>query len=379
MSANFTVANSPCFLDGTAGNAGAVGSGGYTIAILFRPAAGNNGASMVQGRASGSAVRTLLEDSLHLFGENDFSSGDAVTLVQGNWYVAAQTKAPGSNTYRHHLWQYNSSGAGTMIHAVSSGSANHGDGATLDTIRIGGGPTVSNCEVAVVGLWDTNLADGSLDLLKSSQLLAWANLSPDELVTFEDWNGTTGWSTRIGTSALTAESGTVTVGADPPDFSFDLASTVDLTPATFSFSAVTTTPVPGAVTVNLTPAGMTFSAPTVTPVAGSVVTLTPAGFVFSASAVTPLSASVVNLTSATMAFGAVPVSAVPGLVSVNLTSAMINFMGGSVTPFSADTGDDISVCLGTPELAWTLGTAELAWMVDTPELAWTLASVEVDC
>jgi hypothetical protein len=197
--------------------------------------------------------------------------------------VAAQTKATGAAMFNHHLWLYDPSGAGVMAHGVSSGSANQPDGAALNQLRIGNGPVVSNGEVAVVALWDSVLTPVQLDTLKSGSLLAWAALAPKELITFENWNGATGWSTRLGSSAQTAINGTVGVGANPPSFNFNLTASVDLNPASFAFSGVPVTAVPGVITVNLVAGVFQFSGVPVAPVPGAVsVVLTPAGFVFSA-------------------------------------------------------------------------------------------------
>jgi hypothetical protein len=111
-----------------------------------------------------------------------------------------------------------------MIHGVSSGSGTHGDGSALDTIRIGHAGNRGNGPFSVVGLWTSELSDGNLDTLKSNQISAWAALSPAELITFENWNGTTGWNTQIGTSSLSSITGTVSVGADAPSFNFTMSS-----------------------------------------------------------------------------------------------------------------------------------------------------------
>lgn len=220
--------------------------------------------STVNGRAAGVTVRALFESGLHLFGPNDFSTGDATTLVQGNWYVAAQSKVGGANPYNHHLWLYDPSGAGIMAHGVSTGSANQGDGAALDQLRIGSALVGSNQDIAVVALWDSALSNVQLNTLRSGALSAWAALAPKELITYENWNGATGWSTRIGTSAQTAINGIVGAGANPPSFDFALGANVDLTPASFTFSAVPVDAQPIS-NVTLTPASFTFSAPPVTP------------------------------------------------------------------------------------------------------------------
>jgi len=278
----------------------------------------------VSGRAGGALVRDLFEASLHLFGDADFSSGDATTLAQGNWYVAAQSKAAGANTYRHHLWLYDPSGAGVMAHGVSTGSGTHGDGAALDTIRVGNGSVNSNGLVAVVGIWTSVLTDGQLDTLKSANLTAWSALAPQELITFENWNGTTGWSTRIGTSTFSAESGNVTVGANPPSFSFNLAASVDLTPVAMTLSPVAVSPVPGVVSVGLTPASMTM-----TPVA---------------------------------------VSAVPGPVSINLAPATMIMSPGSVT--GPTPGPGPGLCASGPVIWWAADQPSASWEGAPPFISW---------
>lgn len=260
MSANFNPA-ADAWLTGTAGAAGPVGTGAYTIATLYRSAGPNNG--LTQLRAAGAEVRALLQDTFHLFGSLDFSTGDAVT-TSATWWVGAQTKPAGAALYRHHAWLYDSTGAGAMTHAVSTGSANHGDGAAIDELRIGWATNRGNGDIAVMAYWSSELSDAQLNTLRSGSLLAWAALAPQELITFENWNGATGWSTRLGSSALSSITGTVGVGVNPPSFDFNLAASVDLTPATFTFSAVPVTAIPVAV-VNLIPASFAFSAVPVHP------------------------------------------------------------------------------------------------------------------
>lgn len=260
MSANFNNA-ADAWLTGTAGAAGPVGTGAYTIAFLYRPAASNDGLTYLT--AAGVEVRAVLQDTFHLFGSGDFSSGDATTTT-ATWWVGAQTKPAGAAPYRHHAWLYDSTGAGVMAHGVSSGSANHGDGAAIDALRIGWYLHRGNGDIAVMAYWTSELSDAQLNTLRSGSLLAWAALAPQELITFENWNGATGWSTRLGSSALSSITGTVGVGANPPGFDFNLVASVDLTPASFAFSAVPVTPlIP--ITVNLVPGVFNFSAVAVTP------------------------------------------------------------------------------------------------------------------
>lgn len=260
MSANFNPA-ADAWLTGTAGAAGPVGTGAYTIATLYRPAVANDGLTSL--RAAGVEVRSLLQDTFHLFGTGDFSSGDATTTT-ATWWIGAQTKPAGAQPYRHHAWLYDPSGAGVMAHGVSTGSGNHGDGAAIDELRIGWASNRGSGDIAVMAYWSSALSDVQLNTLRSGSLLAWAALAPQELITFENWNGATGWSTRLGSSALSSITGTVGVGANPPSFDFNLAASVDLTPATFAFTANPVTPLAPS-TVALTPAAFSFSAVPVTP------------------------------------------------------------------------------------------------------------------
>lgn len=222
MSGDFNIA-ADASINMTAGSAGAVGSGAYTLAVLFRPTTGNNNSGIMWCDAAGAHQRSFFEDSLALFGLNDFSSGFG-TLTQGNWYVAAQSKAAGSNLYRMHLWPYASDGSGTMTHGTESGGANQGDGSTIDAIRIGIAEDRGNSLIAVVGLWTSVLSDGSLDTLKSANLTAWSALAPAELISLENWNGSTGCTAVVGTSSQSSITGTVGTGANPPSFNFSLSS-----------------------------------------------------------------------------------------------------------------------------------------------------------
>lgn len=201
----------------TAGGAGAVGTGAYTMALLVQPATGNNNCGMVQARTNSAAVRSLLEDTNKLFGEGDFSAGYG-SLTQGTWYVCAQTKPAGSALYRFHLWPYASDGSGTMSHGTDGWSS--GDGATVTQIRIGHAGNRGNGLIACVGAWDTELSDAQLDTLKSANLSAWSALSPDALFSLENWDGVNAIDVKVGTSTFSSLTGTVSAGANPSGFNF---------------------------------------------------------------------------------------------------------------------------------------------------------------
>lgn len=224
MSGSYAVGTN--YLSFTAGSAGAAGTGAYTIAVLAQPAVGNNNAGLFGLYTSGVVNRDLFEDTNHLFGPNDFSSGFG-TLTQGTWYLAAQTKAAGSNTFRHHLWVYDAAGAGSMSHGVSTGSSAQGDGSAVTELRIGATEVASNGLIAVAAVWTTALSDADLDGFKSANLSTWTTSGsglPKELISLENWNGTSGSAVLVGTSAFSATTGTVSSGANPPSFNFSLGA-----------------------------------------------------------------------------------------------------------------------------------------------------------
>lgn len=227
MSGSFDVAAATAYISMSAGSATAVTTGAYTIATLVLPAAGNNNAGMAAAYVSGTVSRELFEDTNALFGEGDFSSGVG-TLTQGNWYLCAQTKTAGSATYRHHIWAYASDGSGTMSHGVASGAGNHGDGGSIATeLRIGSNDVKGNGLIAVVGYWSRALSDAELDSMKSGSLTAWRDVSggaPAELISLQNWNGSTGCTSVIGTATQSSITGTVSTGANPPSFDFTLST-----------------------------------------------------------------------------------------------------------------------------------------------------------
>lgn len=227
MSGSFDVAAATAYISMSAGSATAVTTGAYTIATLVLPAAGNNNAGMAAAYVSGTVSRELFEDTNALFGEGDFSSGFG-TLTQGTWYLCAQTKTAGSATYRHHIWAYASDGSGTMSHGVASGAGNHGDGGSIATeLRIGSNDVKGNGLIAVVGYWSRALSDAELDSMKSGSLTAWRDVSggaPAELISLQNWNGSTGCTSVIGTATQSSITGTVSTGANPPSFDFTLST-----------------------------------------------------------------------------------------------------------------------------------------------------------
>lgn len=228
MSASYDPA-ADAYISMTAGDSDSAGTGAHTIAVLFKTDPINANAGLVALMASSTQVRQLLADSGELFGTGDFSSGYPNNgVVVNTWYVGIITKPAGSAHYRIHLWPYASDGSGTMQHGEAPDAANHGDGSAITQIRIGLNDVRGNGLIAVVGIWDTDLSTGGttdavLDGLKTNLLSVWAALTPDELISLENWNGTTGCTAVVGTSTQDNLIGTVGTGANPPSFDFTLA------------------------------------------------------------------------------------------------------------------------------------------------------------
>lgn len=233
MSGSYAVGTN--YLSFSAGSAGAAGTGAFTIAALIQVATGNNNSGWVGLYASSTDTRAIFADSLHLYGVDDFSDGFG-TLSHDTWYLVAITKPAGSNPWRMHLWPYASDGSGTMSHGTSTGAGNHGDGSTITDIRLGANEVASNGLIAAAAIWTRVLSDAELDSMKSNLLSSWRDVSggqPAELISLENWNGTSGAAVPIGTSTYSSTTGTVSSGANPPSFNFSLTAANTLTAAPF--------------------------------------------------------------------------------------------------------------------------------------------------
>lgn len=228
MSGSFSPAADAAVLM-SAGGAGAAGTGAHTIAVLWKSDTVNVNCGLASLYASSTQVRQILTDGGELFGTGDFSNGYPLNAISlDTWYVGAITKPAGSAHYRCHLWPYASDGSGTMDHGEASDAANHGDGSSITQIRVGLTDVRGNGLIAVVGIWNSALSDANLNTLKSGNLSAWAALSPAELISLENWDGTNGCTAVVGTSAKTGITGTVGVGANPPSFNFSVGGATDL-------------------------------------------------------------------------------------------------------------------------------------------------------
>jgi hypothetical protein len=198
------------------------GDGAYTLATLMQPSAAACNILQVNS-AVPAALQAMLRSGGAVFGNNDFSSGFAGG-AQDVWSIVAQTKAAGSAPYRWHVWPYASDGSGTMSHGSSVGAANQANfakAATIDVSRFSSQGMYGLMEI--MAAWDRELTDVELETLKSNQLSKWLALSPDFLVEFHNWNGTTGDTVAAGTSTKTGVTGSLNVGADPTGFDFTTA------------------------------------------------------------------------------------------------------------------------------------------------------------
>lgn len=214
------------YLSFTAGGAAAAGSGPYTLAILVQPGAGNNNAGLMALLNAGTMRRAFFEDTLKLFGEGDFSGGTG-TLTQGSWYLLIESKGVGADLYEFDIWPYDPTGAGVMTSGTNTGT--HGDGAAVTEIRIGQAIDNANGLYAVAGIWNRKLSPAERQSMKSSHLSAWTGVAggpPAELISLQNWTGTTGATIVVGTSTFSAVVGAVGAGANPPSFDFSIGVTI---------------------------------------------------------------------------------------------------------------------------------------------------------
>lgn len=222
------------YIQMSAGGAAAVGSGAHTIVALWQTSNDFNfNGSLASGYNNTTVRRDLFISGGHVFGGPSDSGGSVFGTPRSNatWYVSAVSKPAGSAHPRYHDWTYAADGSGTMNHGEATTSANLSDLGVLDQFHIGDGETKGNGLIAVVGLWTSALTDANLDTLKSGHLSAWAALSPAELISLQNWNGSTGATAVVGASTQTALVGTVGVGANPPSFDFTVGGVAGVAPS----------------------------------------------------------------------------------------------------------------------------------------------------
>lgn len=229
----------PNWINFTAGTF--VGTGAYTMAALVRPDGSNS--RFLAASAGTTEQQAMFLDTSHLYAFGDFSNGYGTLVTNGTvWYVVAVVKPAGSAHYRFHVWQYSSTGSGSMSHGESVGAGNHPNFAAAATVlgigkSNGGG---SNGIITLTALWDRALTDAELDTLVSSHLAPWKALTPKVLCSLQNWNGSSGAVDLMGNATLTGVNGQVDPAADPPGFDFALTPPP---PTTTEWTGVTEMPV----------------------------------------------------------------------------------------------------------------------------------------
>ena len=212
----------------SAGTLGAVGTGAYTIVLLFRPTntPDEGPITMYSGSITGTEERLILGDSGHWFGASDFTAGFSTWSVN-TWYLLGQSKAAGSNPYRWHYWTYAADGSGTKTHADSATS--HVDGSTVAAIRLGDENAKKYWgEIALAAVWKRALSDADFNALCGSTAKAFMTLgtgAPDALwlcnvsnpASIVDATGHGANATGVVGTGITAG------GADPHSFNYDLS------------------------------------------------------------------------------------------------------------------------------------------------------------
>lgn len=208
----------------SAGACGPVGTGAHTIAMLIQRGGATSNDQLIACYAGATLVRQMLIDSSGpVFAQGDFGNGSSTSITAGVWYVVVASKIAGTAAYRYAVWLYASDGSGTMVHNSSSDATHPTDGAAITQIRIGGGDVNGFGLIAVAALWTSVLTDTQLDTLKSAALADWAALSPQSLISLENWDGSTGCTDVVGTAAQTGITGAVQAGANPTGFDFTLS------------------------------------------------------------------------------------------------------------------------------------------------------------
>lgn len=269
-----------------AGALSTVDGGPITVAVLVRPSTGA-ACGILQGRtAAGNPVWSLLrEPDGKWYVDGDFTGFDA-SAADGIWQLIGYTKDSGSAQVRWHLWRADT---GAWTH---TGGSTVGDGTgPVDHVWLGRAYNRHDGDIAVAAVWAEILTDDQIETLPHT-LTAWQALNPtagwlldgaDVAQLVADWTG--GGANETSRPGMDPAVSTASVPGlsyghpilTPHTSAAAAPSTVDLTPAALTFTAVPLTPTPGPVTAALTPATVTVTAVAVTPTPGPVtVALTPA-------------------------------------------------------------------------------------------------------
>lgn len=205
----------------TVNTLGDLGNGAFTVLVLTKPA-GNHG--HFGAKVSSSFNIQQLNDSNIFFGAGDFSGFG--TSNSTDWHLVGHSKASGSNVYRWHYWNYSAGGAKTH----TDGTGTHANPGTITAIQIGNSDNRGNGLIAVVAVWKRVLSDAEFDSLCTTNLSDWMAVSggePDGLWALNVAAASVVDGTGNGNNASSVD-GTITAGADPPGFDYDLVTIVPL-------------------------------------------------------------------------------------------------------------------------------------------------------
>ena len=223
MSLNFGASNS--YVEFSVGNVANLGNGAFTLIVLWKF---SNNSGLLGGYSSTTERQSMLVDTGHLFGTGDFSSGFG-TLTATHWYWLGLSKAAGANHYRGHIQDFTSAGA--WSHGEAAGAGNHSDPGISDRIRLGAaGTTAVSGDVAVAGIWTSQLADASVEAACTSAVRDLVSASPGWAVKAEQASPDN-LQDLVGSGHESTRTGTITASADPPGFDFSLVATIHGTAA----------------------------------------------------------------------------------------------------------------------------------------------------
>jgi len=217
VSLNFGAANS--HVDFSIGNAANVSNGAFTMMVLWLTPASSLNSGLTSVLNSGTERRAFGMDTAHLFGDNDFSSGFG-TLTASHWYWLALTKPAGSAHFRCHLRDYTTGGA--WSHGEAVGAINQTDPGTSNSLQVGAGTSFASSagDVAVAGVWTSELADLTIEALGTSALKDFMAGNPQWAARFMLSAPTSIQDLTGGGGNETGRTGTITASADPPAFDF---------------------------------------------------------------------------------------------------------------------------------------------------------------
>jgi hypothetical protein len=221
MSLNFGAVSS--HVNFSIGNAANLSNGAFTMLALWKPA-GTSG--LIAGFNGATQRRAYLMDFSpspgHVFGDGDFSSGDATSITAGDFWWLGISKAAGAATYRCHARDFTTSGA--WQHGVSTGAGTHTDPGVSNAIQVGSNSETAAAQgdVAVSGIWTSQLSDAAIEAACTSKLADLMAATPAWAARYMQSAPTNIQDLTGGGGNETGRTGTITATADPVGYDFTL-------------------------------------------------------------------------------------------------------------------------------------------------------------